>query len=97
MKCESYCNTPASKRLSMFDTVSAGGMAAAIGTPQWMAPEVIKRGLNGGKKNSDDKHRQKALKWELADVWSVGCTVGMASFILSFLFPIFHFAPRGKL
>ena len=67
--------SPASKRLSMFDTVSAGGMAAAIGTPQWMAPEVIKRGLKGGKKDGDDQHRQKALQWELADVWSVGCTV----------------------
>eukprot|EP01062_Namystynia_karyoxenos_P012417 TRINITY_DN1445_c0_g1_i1.p1 TRINITY_DN1445_c0_g1~~TRINITY_DN1445_c0_g1_i1.p1 ORF type:complete len:1016 (+),score=198.55 TRINITY_DN1445_c0_g1_i1:118-3048(+) len=43
----------------------AGGCATMVGTPYWMAPEVIMA-------NPDDKDAFYGMK---ADVWSVGCTL----------------------
>jgi serine/threonine protein kinase/WD40 repeat protein len=49
----------ASKRISLRST---SGTTGVQGTPQWMAPEVIKEQI-------------EAAGWRKADIWSVGCTV----------------------
>ena len=49
-----------SKRVSVQST--CGNKATLKGTPQWMAPEVIRA-------------QQGSRQWRKADIWSVGCTV----------------------